>query len=210
MIHVALADDHPLMREGIKKVLQNEHGITIVGEAQNGSDLLHLLEQITPDILILDFTMPGKSGLDLIKDIHRLYPHLPLLILSIHPAERYAVRTLKAGAKGYISKSSISERLIFAVRRIVIEKRRYIPPEIAELLVSQIDTSAKADYEYLSDRELEILCNIASGKSVHEIGEELSISIHTVHTYRARIKEKLNLSTNVEMTRYAMENGLIN
>lgn len=132
MIRVDIADDHPLMREGIKKVLQNEIDIKIVGEAANGSELLHLLNDCQPDILILDFTMPGKSGLDLIKDITGLYPHLPILVLSIHPAERFAVRALKAGAKGYLCKSSISDKLIAALRRIVIQKRKYISPEVAE------------------------------------------------------------------------------
>jgi two-component system, NarL family, invasion response regulator UvrY len=209
MIRVAVADDHPLMREGIKKVLQNEHGINIVGEAENGRELMKLLNENLPDILVLDFTMPGKSGLDLIKDLKSLYPELPILILSIHPAERFAVRALKAGAKGYICKSSISDNLILAIRRIVIEKRKYVPPEIAELLMLQIDNDGLPMHESLSDRELEIMCGIASGKSVQDIAEELSISIHTVHTYRSRIKEKLNLTTNVEMTRYAIEHSLI-
>lgn len=209
MIRVALADDHPLMREGIKKVLQNEIGIEIVGEASDGSKLLSLLKTVVPDILILDFTMPGKSGLDLIKDIVSLYPQLPVLVLSIHTAERFAIRSLKAGAKGYLCKSSISHTLIYAIRKIVIEKRTYISKEVAELLVNQIDASDQPMHETLSDREFEIMFHIATGKNVHEIAEELSISIHTVHTYRSRIKEKLNLNTNVEMTIYAFEHGLI-
>jgi len=209
MIRVAIADDHPLMREGIKKALQNEIDINVIGEAENGGKLIDILNNCSPDLLILDFSMPGKSGLDLIKDINSIYPHLPILILSIHPAERFAVRALKAGAKGYLCKSSISDKLITAIRKIVIQKRKYISPEVAELLIHQIDNSDRPVHESLSDREMEIMCLIASGKSVHEIAEKLSISVHTVHTYRSRIKEKLNLTTNVDMTLYAIENRLV-
>lgn len=209
MISVTIADDHPLMREGIKKVLQNETDIKVIAEATDGEDLLKLLKKKSPDIVIMDLTMPGKSGIDLLKDVNNLYPNLPILILSIHPEDRFAVRALKAGAQGYLSKSSISDKLIAAVRRIVIQKRKYVPPEIAELLISHMDHKNKPLHETLSNRELEIMCMIATGNTIHDIANELSISVHTVHTYRSRIKEKLNLDTNVDMTHYAIEHKLI-
>lgn len=209
MISVTIADDHPLMREGIKKVLQNETDIKVIAEATDGEDLLKLLKKKSPDIVIMDLTMPGKSGIDLLKDVNNLYPNLPILILSIHPEDRFAVRALKAGAQGYLSKSSISDKLIAAVRRIVIQKRKYVPPEIAELLISHMDHKNKPLHETLSNRELEIMCMIATGNTIHDIANKLSISVHTVHTYRSRIKEKLNLDTNVDMTHYAIEHKLI-
>ncbi|SMO68153.1 response regulator [Fodinibius sediminis] len=211
MINVVIADDHPLMREGIKKVLHKELGIKVIGESSNGKELLNILESTPPpDLLILDISMPGKSGIDLIKDIKNLYPHLSILILSIHPAERFAIRVLKAGAEGYLCKSSISDKLVKAIKRIVQENRRYISDEVAEQMVLQIDQSDQPLHEGLSDREFEVLCKIAEGKSVAEIAGELSLSTHTVHTYRSRIKNKMNLDTNVDMTRYAIRNNLVN
>lgn len=211
MIHVAIADDHPLVREGIKKVLDNEIDIELTGEATDGHEIEAVLKKNVPDILILDFTMPGKSGLNLIKDISKAYPALPILVLSIHPPERFAVRSLKAGASGYLCKSSISDDLITAIRKITIQKRKYITLEVAEELATQIDEKKDQPlHQNLSDREFEVLYMIAGGKSVSTIADELSLSPHTIHTYRSRIKNKMDLSTNVEMTRYAMENGLIN
>lgn len=213
MINAVIADDHPLMREGIKKVIDNEMGIQVAGESSDGNELLSLLDaSALPDIIILDITMPGKSGMDLIKDIKNLYPSLPILILSIHPEERFAIRALKAGAEGYLCKSSISKKLVKAIKKIVVEKRKYITEDVAEQLAIQVDQShpkGQPLHESLSDREFEVLCMIAAGKGVAEIANELSLSPHTVHTYRSRIKEKMNLATNVEMTRYAIANDLI-
>lgn len=210
MIEVAIADDHPLVREGIKTVLQNEIDIKLTAEASNGKELLTLLDEDQPDIVVVDITMPGKSGLELIKDIKELYPELPILVLSIHPPERFAVRALKAGAKGYLCKSGISDELVKAIRKIVSKKRRYISDEVAEQLANQMDQVNEGPlHDSLSDREFEIMCLIARGKEVSEIAESLSISPHTVHTYRTRIKEKMNLGSNVDMARYVMENELI-
>jgi len=168
-----------------------------------------MLAEEMPDILILDLTMPGKSGLDILKDIKIIYPDLSVLILSIHPEERFAVRCIKAGAAGYLCKSGIVNELTRAVRRIALENRKYITPKVAEQLVFQVNNEGRPIHASLSDREFEVLCMIADGKDVQEIAKKLSLSPHTVHTYRSRIKEKLNLSTNVEMTRYALQNGLI-
>ncbi len=213
MIKVAIADDHPLVREGIKKVLENEIDIELIGEAADGDAFLDLLQSTSPDIAVIDITMPGKSGLDLIKYIQEHYPDLPVLVLSIHPPERFAVRVLKAGASGYICKSSISKELVNAVRKIADQERRYITPEVAELLASQMSNQSENGaplHESLSDREFEVLCMIAAGDDVGAIADKLNLSSHTIHTYRARIKEKMDLSSDVEMTRYALDNGLIN
>jgi len=209
MINVAIVDDHPLMLEGIKRVLNREVDIKITGEASNGADVMNMLVDKMPDIIILDLTMPGRSGLDLLKDIKVLNPDLPVLILSIHPEERFAVRCIKAGADGYLCKSGIVNQLTRAVRRIIKENRKYITPEVAEQLAMQVNNEGQPLHESLSDREFEVLCMIAEGKDVQYIAEKLSLSPNTVHTYRFRIKEKLNLSTNVDMTRYALQNKLI-
>lgn len=210
MVNVVIADDHPFVREGIKKVVNSKTDMEVVGEAENGDELMDILEEKKPDILVLDITMPGRSGLDLLKHLNKLYPDLPVLILSIHSEERYAIRALKAGAYGYLTKTSISEELLKAIRKITTEKRKYITSGVAEQLASQVDVN-KDDplHEELSDREFQVLCMIAKGMKVTDIAEELSLSPQTIHTYRTRIKEKMNLNSNVEMTRYAIEHNLI-
>jgi len=211
MIDVIVADDHPLVREGLKKVVdQSTIDIEVISEASDANELLEKLRKTEPDIVVLDITMPGKSGLDVLKEIKKFYPDLPVLMLSIHPEEHFAIRALKAGASGYLNKSSISEELISAIRKIVTQKKKYISQVVAEQLASRVDTSSERPlHESLSDREYQIMCLIASGKTVNEIAKELSISIQTVHTYRSRIKEKMGLNSNVEFTRYAMRLNLI-
>lgn len=213
MIKVFIADDHPLVREGLKKVVdQSTIDIKVLGEASDANELMEKLRKSnsTPDIVVLDITMPGKSGLDVLKEIKEFYPDLPVLMLSIHPEDRFAIRSLKAGASGYLTKSSISEQLVKAIRKIVTQKKKYISQNVAEQLASRVDQmNDKPLHESLSDREYQIMCLIASGKKVNDIADELSLSIQTVHTYRARIKEKMGLQSNVEFTRYALEQNLI-
>lgn len=211
MINILVADDHPLVREGLKNVVDKSTiDIKVVGEASNANELLEKLRETELDIVILDIAMPGKSGLDVLKEIKEFYPKLPVLMLSMHPEERFAVRSLKAGASGYLTKSSISEQLVKAIRKIVTQKKKYISPSVAEHLANRVDlNSDKPLHESLSDREYQIFCMIASGKNVKTIADELSLSSQTVHTYRARIKEKMRLDSNVAITRYAMENNLI-
>ncbi len=210
MIKVVLADDHSFIREGIKKVVNSKTDLEVVGEAANGEELLGILEEEIPNIIVLDITMPGESGLELLKHIKKLYPNLPVLILSIHSEERYAIRALKAGAHGYLTKSSISEELIKAIRKITSEKRKYITPKVGEQLASQVGVDKDNPlHEELSDREFQVLCMIARGRKVTDIARDLSLSPQTIHTYRARIKEKMNLKSNVEMVRYAIEHDLI-
>ncbi|MDR8393751.1 response regulator transcription factor [Aliifodinibius sp. S!AR15-10] len=211
MINVVIADDHPLVREGLKKVVdQTTIDIKVIGEASDAGELLELLREKDPDIVILDIAMPGKSGLDVLKDIKEYHPGLPVLILSMHPEDRFAIRSLKAGASGYLTKSSISEQMVSAIRKIVVEKKRFISPAVAEQLADRVDVNSnKPLHEELSDREYQIMCMIGSGKKVNEIAEELSISKQTVHTYRSRIKDKMKLKSNVEITRYALKHSLI-
>jgi DNA-binding NarL/FixJ family response regulator len=211
MIKVIIADDHPLVREGIKKVVdQSTIDIEVSGEASDAHELMDMLREKKADIIILDIAMPGKSGLDVLKDIKDFHPNLPVLILSMHPEDRFAIRALKAGASGYLNKSSISDQMVNAIRKIVVEKKRYISPNVAEQLAARVDLNHEQPlHESLSDREYQILCMIGSGKKVNEIAKELSISIQTVHTYRSRIKEKTNLNSNVEITRYALQHNLI-
>lgn len=211
MIKIIVTDDHPLVREGLKKVVaQGTLDINITGEASNGNELMKMLENKYPDLVILDITMPGKNGLDVLKDIKELYPHLPVLVLSMHPEDRFAIRAIRAGAAGYLTKSSISDELVSAIRVIVQQKRRYISPAVAEQMALQMDNNRKSTpHESLSDREYQILCMIASGKKINEIADELSLSVQTIHTYRARLKQKMNLNSNVEFTRYAIQNKLI-
>jgi DNA-binding NarL/FixJ family response regulator len=210
MINVAIADDHPLIREGVNNVLNNEMDIHVISEASNGGDFISNIKSELPDVAILDMTMPGKSGLDLIKEVKDRFPDLPILVLSIHPPERYALRALKSGAMGYLNKSSITQNLVTAVRRIADKHKKYITPDVTEVLADNIGSQNEEPlYEKLSDREFEVLCKIAKGKSVLKIAEELSLSPNTIQTYRTRIKEKMHLKSNVEMTHYALEHDLI-
>lgn len=209
MIRVSIVDDHPMMIEGIKKVLDREIDMDVVAEVCAEGDIMCKLREVPSEVLIMDINMTGRSWLNLIKDIHSNYPYLAVLIFSTYPEEEYAVRALKAGAKGYLCKSSMSEKLVFAIRKIAVEKRRFITPEVAEQLVVHVNQKNHFQHENLSDREFEIMCLIASGKNAHEIASDLSLSFHTIHTYRSRIKEKMNLASNVDIARYAFQNRLV-
>lgn len=209
MIEVVIADGHPLLLEGVKNVLTREGDIEISGEATTCGEVIDMVTRRLPDLLIMDITMPGKNGLDSLKDVKAFFPKLPVLILTIHPEERFAVRCLRAGASGYLSKSTMAAELPKAVRKIVKEKRKYIPPKVTEQLSVQIYEDDRPPHELLTDREFEVLCLIADGNKIPTIAQKLSLSPHTVHTYRSRIKEKLNLTTNVEMVRYALGNNLV-
>lgn len=211
MIEIIITDDHSLVREGLKKVLtQRTIDIKVVGEASTANELLEQLREKQPDLVILDIAMPGKSGLDVLKEVKESYPKLPVLILSMHPEDRFAIRALKAGASGYLTKGDVADRLVKAIRRIVIEKKKYISQELAEQLAERVDANNEAPlHANLSDREYQIMCMIASGKTVDDIANELSLSTQTIHTYRLRIKKKMKLKSNVEITRYAIINDLI-
>lgn len=206
---IVIVDDHELVREGLKKVLLKESGIQLAGEASNALELFKLLEETEVDLVVLDITMPGRSGLDIISEIKNLNDHIRILILSMHPEERFALRALKAGASGYLSKEAAARELVSAIRKIM-SGGRYISAALADHLVSNLDKEpGKLPHETLSNREFEIFRLIAKGKSVGQIAEELILSVNTVTSYRSRMMEKMNFSSNAEIVRYAIEHNLI-
>ena len=209
MINVLIADDHALIREGLRKTLSGEPNINFVGDAGNVVELFKQLERLVVNIILLDITMPGESGLDALRELRQKYPQIPVLILSFHPEHRFAVRAFKAGASGYITKQSATEELVQAIRKIT-SGGKYVSAALAEELVIDLDmTSDKLPHETLSDREFQVMRLIAAGKKSSEIADELSVSLSTVNTYRSRIFEKMKMQSNVDLTRYAIENGLI-
>jgi DNA-binding NarL/FixJ family response regulator len=208
MINVLIADDHALIREGLKKTLSGELDMRMVGDAGNAIDLFKQLERLDVNMILLDITMPGQSGLDALKELRDKYPHIPVLILSFHPEHRFAVRALKAGASGYITKQSATEELVQAIRKI-IGGGKYVSASLAEELATELDThNNRLPHETLSDREFQVMRLIAVGKKSHEIAQDLDVAMSTVNTYRTRIFEKMNIQSNVELARYAVEHGL--
>jgi two-component system, NarL family, invasion response regulator UvrY len=209
MIRVFIADDHPLVRKGMMNLLNEEPDFTVCGQGGNAHEVLDGLKKIEVDVLIMDLSMPGRSGLDLLRELRVRHPRLPILIVSMHPEGRFAVRALKAGAAGYLTKEAPPDELLLAIRKVV-EGRKYVSPSLAESLATNLDSKATTlPHEALSNRELQVLCLIASGKKVKEIAEGLHLSFRTIHTFRARILQKLNMKSNVELTHYAIENKLV-
>jgi len=208
MIKILIADDHAIVREGLKQIVAEESDMKVTGEAGNADEVFEILKTNNFDIAILDINMPGKSGLDLLKDLKIQYPKIPVLILSMYGEEQYGIRALKAGALGYLRKVSAPNELVTAIRKIV-SGGKYISQPLAEKLADAVDdTYNKLPHEILSDREFEVMCKIASGESAEKISDDLSISIHTFYTYRNRIFEKMNMKSNVELTQYVINNKL--
>ncbi len=208
MINILIADDHAIVREGLKQIVAEEKELKVSSEASNSEELLVELTRQEFDIIILDINMPGKNGLDILKDLGDKYPDTPVLILSMYGEEQYGIRALKAGAAGYLKKESAPDELVLAIKRIVSGKK-YITPQLAENLASNLSYKQKRNqHQNLSDREYEVLCKIAEGKSINEIADDLFISVHTIYTYRNRILEKLNLKNNVDITQYVIRNKL--
>ena len=208
MLKIVIVDDHPVIRRGLKQIITEEPNIEVIGEAENAQVALTLIRETDCDAVILDITMPGTSGLDVLKQVKCEYPKLPVLILSVHPEEQYAVRVIRAGASGYMTKDNTPDELIKAIRKIA-SGGKYITPFLAEKLVSVLDASQKLLHERLSDREFQVMRMIASGKAISDIAEELCLSGKTVSTYRARILKKMNMKSNAELIRYALENELV-
>ncbi|MCC6472592.1 MAG: response regulator transcription factor [Burkholderiales bacterium] len=210
MIRIVLADDHAVVRRGIRQILSDTDDMKVVGEAANAGDLLHLLRRQECDVLVLDISMPpGKNGIEALKHIKKEWPRLPVLMLSMYPEDQAAVRAIRAGASGYITKNSAVEKVVDAVRRLAGGKK-YITEELAEALAEALDLDAdQPPHELLSDREFQTLQLIASGKTLIEIAETLCISPKTVSVYRARLLEKMGLKNNAELTHYALKSGLI-
>ena len=209
MIRVLIVDDHAILRRGLRALLSDAFGRAEFGEASNAEQALEQLGRTGWDVALLDITLPGKSGLDLLKEVKAAQPKLPVLVLSVHPEDQFAVRVLKAGAEGYMTKESAPEELVQAIHKI-LAGGRYVSPTLAEKLALTVRKDfTRTPHETLSDREYEVMCRIASGKTVTEIAGELSLSAKTISTYRARILEKLGVKNSAEITRYAIRNGLV-
>jgi DNA-binding NarL/FixJ family response regulator len=209
MIKVLLADDHALLRGSLKQLLEDTNFVQVVAQAGEYSEIMKAMGAHDVDLAILDISMPGKNGVDIVKILKDKYPALKILMLSMHPEDQYAVRCLKAGASGYLTKNTAPEKLVDAIQ-VIAAGRKYITPELAESLASHLtEDSEKPLHAMLSDREFQTIRMIASGKKLSEIADELSLSPKTVSVYRARILEKMRMKTNGELTRYALENGLI-
>jgi DNA-binding NarL/FixJ family response regulator len=206
---ILVADDHAIVRKGLKQILLDEYPFGEIEECSNTEELLSKAIDGRWDVIISDISMPGRSGLDALHQIHEAHPRVPVLILSMHPEEQYAIRALKAGASGYCSKDLAHDELVNAVRR-VLSGRKYITPTLAETLASQLEQETQSEpHKCLSDREFEVFKLLAAGRSVSEIAESLRLSATTISTYRSRVLSKMNLKTNSDLTRYALENKLI-
>ena len=209
MIRTLIADDHAVVRQGLRQILQDTSDMQVTGEAASGPETLDRVRDDSYDVVVLDITMPGRSGFDVLKELRVERPELPVLVLSMHPEEQFAVRLLKAGAAGYLNKESAPEELVKAIRKVVAGGR-YVSPTLAEKLAFEIDAgSDRLAHETLSDREFQVMRMMASGKTVKEIAAELALSVKTISTYRARILTKMNLHTNAELIHYAITNQLV-
>lgn len=209
MISILIADDHPILRRGLREILTDEFGALSFGEAENAQGTLDQVRKRNWNLLILDIAMPGRSGVDILRDLRTVRPMLPILVLSVHPEERFAKRALRAGAAGYVCKEKAPAELVKAVRK-VLAGGRYVSTALAEELATDLAVeSDKPIDEVLSDREFEVLRLIASGRTVSQIAEQLSLSVKTISTYRSRILEKMGMKTNAELTHYAVCNNLV-
>lgn len=209
MISVLITDDHPVVRQGIKQILETSREINLIDEAGDGSQCMNKILANDYNVVLLDISMPGRSGLELLKDIKRIKPSISVLMLSIYPEEQYALRALKTGASGYLTKSSAPEELITAVIKASYGGK-YITQSLAETIANEFDKDGeKPLHENLSDRELEVMCLMAKGRSPKEIAEIMGISPKTVSTYRERTLNKMNMSSTTEIIRYALKNGLV-
>ncbi|HPX50141.1 MAG TPA: response regulator transcription factor [Deltaproteobacteria bacterium] len=209
MPKVLIADDHPIVRTGLKQIIAEEPDIKIIGEASDGNEVLEFLRKEPCDLVLLDLAMPKRSGLEIISEIRQIRPNTAILVLSIYPEDQYAVRALRAGASGYLTKASAPNELIKAMRK-VLNGGKYISMSLAEILASEIDQHTQQQpHERLSDREYQVMLMLAAGKTVTEVSRELNLSVKTISTYRARILEKMNMKNNAQMTFYAVENHLL-
>jgi two-component system, NarL family, invasion response regulator UvrY len=208
MIKVIVVDDHPVVRRGLKQIIEDEPDMEVAGEAKNAGECFSLVRKTDCTLVVLDITLPDRNGFDVLKQLKYEYPNLPILILSVHSEDQYGLRFIKAGASGYLMKEGAPEELVKAIRKVTAGDK-YISASLAEKLVSHLDASDKPPHENLSDREFQILCMIAQGKSLKSIAGELYIDEKTVSTYRSRIMEKMKMCTNSDLTRYALENKLI-
>lgn len=205
---ILIGDDHSVVRRGLKMIILEQYPNAQIQEATDGAEVLKMLNDEPWDIIISDITMPGRSGVEILKIMKEQAPKIPVLMLSMHAAEQYAVRTLKAGASGYLTKESAADELITAIKQI-INGRKYITPNVIDLLVDEQIDSEDQHHKKLSNREFEVMKMIAVGKKISEIAEDLSLSINTISTYRTRILEKMKVTSNADLTKYAINARLI-
>ncbi len=209
MIKILIADDHAVVRRGLRQIINDEPDFEVVAEAQNGQEVLDKLENIDCNVVVLDITMPDKNGLAVLQEVKATRPRLPILILSMHPEDQFALRALKLGASGYLTKESAPEELVGALRKVV-SGGKYISSTLAEQLVAEIGSdSPRPSPERLSEREFQVLRMIAQGKTISQIAEEMGLSVKTVSTYRTRLLLKMKMKTNAELVRYAVQHGLV-
>lgn len=209
MIKILIVDDHAIIREGLKQILSETPDMIVTGEANNGQEALEKVWENKYDVVLLDISMPGRNGLEILKQIKTDNPAIYILILSVSPEEQYAVRALKAGASGYLTKESTPNELIAAIRK-VSNGKKYVSSSLAERLACHLEAKSEDSlHESLSDREYEVMCMIASGKSVKEIAENLFLSVKTISTYRTRILTKMEMKNNAQLTHYAISNRLV-
>jgi len=209
MLRILIADDHTVVRRGLRQILLDEFLAAHIVDVADADELFNQVLKNEWDVVITDISMPGRSGLDVLQQIRQHYPKLPILVLSVHPEDQYAIRVMRTGASGYLNKDSAPEELVKALHRILLGKK-YITPSLAEKLADTLDQDTdRLPHENLSDREFEVLKMLAAGMPVADIADTLSLSPTTVSTYRARILQKMNAKTNADLTRYAMENKLI-
>jgi two-component system invasion response regulator UvrY len=209
MINILIVDDHRIVREGLTKIIQLEADMNVAGQAKDAAEAVRLMSTVNIDLVILDIALPGKSGLEAIKDLKALKPSVRIIMLSMYPEERFAIKALKAGASGYLTKETAPEELINAIR-VVHSGRNYITAFVAERIVTELqDPVEKAPHERLSSREFEVMCMIGSGKTIKEIAGMLCLSDRTVSTYRARILQKMGFKNNAMLMHYVLENWLV-
>ncbi len=208
MVKVLIADDHAIVRRGLKQILEEQPDIKVLGEAQNAQEVLEKIRSENWDALILDISMPGRTGLEILKEIKQERPKLPVLVLSVHAEDQYALRVLKGGASGYLTKETAPAQLVDALRK-VLRGGKYISGALAEKMAFDLEHAERPPHQLLSDREYQVLCLIASGKTVKEISQNLVLSEKTVSTYRVRILEKMQMKSNAELTHYAIKNNLV-
>jgi len=209
MIKILVADDHTVVRQGIKQILADSYDIVVAAEAETGREVINQLSQDSFDAVLLDIAMPDMSGLDVLREVRAAFPNLPVLVLTIYPEEQYAIRVLRAGASGYLTKDCAADELVGAIRKVA-NHGKYINPSLAERLAYELEKGReKPTHEQLSDREYQVMGMIASGKNSKDIASELSLSVKTINTYRSRILDKMKLKNNVELTRYAIQHHLV-
>jgi len=209
MIRVLIADDHTLVRKGLRQILLESGAVKVADEARDGKETIAKVSANAYDVVLLDISFPGRSGIEVLKQVKALRPKLPVLILSMHPEEQYAIRALRAGAAGYLTKESAPDELIEAIRKVG-KGGKYITPSLADKLAEEIgEPSEEMPHERLSDREYQVMCMIASGKTVKEIGAELNLSVKTISTHRARILRKMGMKNNAQLTHYAIKYQLV-